>query len=142
MAPSDVTAYMRGFLGVPFKHQGRNPAVGLDCVGLAAIYARARGYAPADRKNYGRDPDGTLCTGITATFGPPVATGPGAGRHARPLDVATFRFRAASARHVGVLIERNGQLWMIHADSSHRKVVEHPMDDRWLRAIDGVWRPA
>ena len=36
-----------GLLGVPFRLHGRDPASGLDCVGLVAAAYAAAGYAPA-----------------------------------------------------------------------------------------------
>lgn len=48
----------RAYLGVPFAHQGRSPAVGLDCIGLIVQAGLDGGHAfPAfDSTDYGRDP--------------------------------------------------------------------------------------
>lgn len=142
---ADRVAAARSFLDVPFKHQGRNPAVGIDCVGLGVLYLRSLGHDVRDRTDYGRDPDGTLRAELVRVLGPPVAEGRDCWRYAKPGDVLAIRFAhigSAPERHVAIASELYGHLAMIHADNSHGRVVEHPVDDRWKRAIVAVWRPA
>lgn len=142
---ADRLAVARSFLGVPFLHQGRNPAVGVDCVGLGVLYLRALGIEVRDRTDYDRNPDGTLRDELVRAMGPPVAEGPGCWKHAKPGDVLSLRYANLSRvpeRHVAIATELYGQHAMIHADSKEKRVVEHPMDDRWQRRVIGVWRPA
>ena len=140
MPAADRLAVARKYLGVRVKHQGRNPAVGLDCVGYCRQYLIDLGYTIGDRADYSRDPDGSLRMEVDKALGAPVATGNGAWRHAMPGDVLSIRY--ARERHVAIASELYGQLAMIHADNSHGKVVEHPMDDRWKRRVVAVWRVA
>lgn len=142
---ADRLALARQFVDVPFKHQGRNPAVGVDCVGLGVLYLRACGYQVPDRTDYGRDPDGTLRRELTRTLGDPVAEGPGCCKHAEPGDLLSLRFANLGhvpERHVAIASELYGQPALIHADSSPTiaKVCEHPMDATWQRRVIGVWR--
>lgn len=142
---ADRLAVARSFLGVPFLHQGRNPAVGIDCVGLGVLYLRELGIEVRDRTAYDRNPDGTLRDELVRVMGPPVAEGPGCWKHAQPGDVLSIRFANLSRvpeRHVAIASELYSQPAMIHADSSQKRVVEHPMDARWQRRVIGVWRPA
>lgn len=50
-APSLSTA-ARQFIGVPFRLHGRDPAVGLDCVGLVAAALAAMGRTPSVPNSY------------------------------------------------------------------------------------------
>lgn len=44
------------YCGVPFRHQGRNPARGLDCVGVAICALRAEGFEVRDARDYRETP--------------------------------------------------------------------------------------
>jgi len=128
-----IDAAAREFIGVPWAHQGRNPAVGIDCVGLVVLSLRACGIEVKDRTDYGRHPDGSIRAEITAALGAPA-------QGVQPGDVALVNFRAE--RHVGIVsCDRDG-LTLIHADSHRGKVVEHPMDARWLARVVATWRVA
>lgn len=142
---ADRLAVAREFLRVPFLHQGRDPAVGIDCVGLGVLYLRALGFDVRDRRDYGRDPDGSLRGELVRVLGDPVSEGRGCVSSARPGDILSLRFAsigAAPERHVAIASEMYGQPAMIHADSQHKRVVEVPMDKRWQRRVIGVWRVA
>ena len=54
MVRLDIAA--RNYLGVPFKHQGRNPSIGIDCIGLAQLAARDCGIVAPDWTDYARHP--------------------------------------------------------------------------------------
>lgn len=141
----DLLPIARQFVGVPFLHQCRNPAVGVDCIGLGVLYLRACGYRVRDRTDYSRDPDGTLRAALCATLGDPVGEGDGCWKLAQPGDMLAVRFvdRAGiPERHVAIASTMYGAPAMIHADSSHREVVEHPLDVGWQRRVIGVWRVA
>ena len=142
---ADRIAVARQFLGVPFLHQGRDPAVGVDCVGLGVLYLRALGFDVRDRKDYGRDPDGSLRGELVRVLGEPAAEGRGCVSAARPGDILSLRYAhigAAPERHVAIASELYGRPAMIHADSHHKRVVEIPLDARWQRRVIGVWRVA
>ena len=131
----DIAA--RSYLGTPFRHQGRNPSHGIDCIGLLVLAARACGLPQTDRDStaYGRDPfDGLLESHLAAAFGPafPFA-------QAVPGDIAAIRFVGA-IRHVGIVGDYPEGLSLIHTSGSTRFVTEHVIDRKWAKRIAGVYR--
>jgi cell wall-associated NlpC family hydrolase len=132
---------IRSLVGVRFRHQGRNPATGLDCVGLGLQYAKALGLPLRDRKAYSRDPDGKLRDSICHVMGPPVAEGPGCGALVQEGDVVMMEWSPGVPRHVAMITEKAGLTHVIHADSEMGRVVEHRLSDEWRARIVAVWRP-
>lgn len=130
---------LRQCIGTPWKHQGRKPGVGLDCAGLGAYWLALNGIRVRDRKDYGRDPDGSLWDEMCRCLGEPIAQGRNCAAKALPGDVALMEYTFGAHRHVGVIGDAYG-LSLIHADSNAKKVIEHPLDARWARRIVGVWR--
>jgi cell wall-associated NlpC family hydrolase len=53
MSAAAFVSAARGFLGVPWVHQGRSEK-GMDCVGLVVLSARAAGIEAPLTANYGR----------------------------------------------------------------------------------------
>lgn len=112
----------RALIGVPFRAHGRDPAFGLDCVGLAAA---ALGIEP---------PSGyALRTGdVTAAEAALAAAGLHAVAPARAGDLLLLR-AGPGQLHLAV----HGGAGIIHADARARRVVERP-DVPF--AILGAWR--
>jgi len=116
-------------VGAPFRPQGRDPATGLDCVGLAGAAFRAAGieadlpraYAPR-----GGDParwaDAIMATGLR-----PVAAAAGEG------DLLLLATGPAQF-HLAVLTAGG----FVHADARLRRVVEVPGPPPW--PVRGAWR--
>jgi cell wall-associated NlpC family hydrolase len=110
-------------VGARFRLGGRDPAWGLDCVGLVA-WAHALADVPADYGLRGGDPARALCWG----------------------DARWRRVRDAAAGDVLLMRGGPGQLHLavstgaglIHADASLRRVVERPGDPAW--PILAIWR--
>lgn len=130
----------RELVGTRWKHKGRNPAFGIDCIGLVILAVSAGGVAMRDRKNYGRDPwkDG-LRGDIEAHFGAPVARD---GWRAGSVVLLRWADHEEPA-HVGILGEGVNGLTLIHcfnADSV-MSTVEHDIDDRWRALIVDVYWP-
>jgi cell wall-associated NlpC family hydrolase len=127
----------RAYLGVTFEHQGRNPAVGIDCAGLLVLAFADCGVTVPDRTDYGRDPyGGTLEAMADAALGARIGLD-----DLRPGDVVAIDY-AGACRHVALLGDYlYGGLSLIHTDSMVGKVVEHRMDDKWRRRIVAAWRP-
>ena len=118
----------RSYLGVPWKHQGRD-RLGIDCIGLVVACLRDCGHSPPDRTDYGRDPNGALVDALTASCVPvPLQAG----------AIALVRY-GREHRHVAVVGSDANGLTMIHADSHRRRVVEHPIDARWRKRIVSCW---
>lgn len=108
-------------VGVKYKHQGRNPAIGLDCLGLAIYCAKEAGYTqiPDDRTYNPRvtshDLRGTLNSYCRKK--PRSCIMPG--------DLVLLRTGMEPvARHLGVF---TGD-FVIHATIRHRRVVKEPYE--------------
>lgn len=129
----------RALVGVKWKHQGRDPRIGVDCAGLVKIALEANGYVIRDRSDYGTDPDGSLTAEVTRVLGPPVAT---SGGDLQPCDVVLMQFAPNRPRHVGIIGSHAQGATLIHAyNLGPKRVVEVLLDARWRAYIIGVWRP-
>lgn len=129
----DVAA--RRYLGVPFLHQGRDPSVGVDCVGLLHLAVRDCGHHALlshDITSYDRNPaNGELESRLRVALVPVDELSAGC--------VATFNF-FGQTRHVGIIGSVAGRLTLIHAYGRPNKVIEHGLDDKWRRRISGIYR--
>ncbi|MBB3347641.1 C40 family peptidase [Sphingomonas sp. BK069] len=124
---SCVLAAARSLIGVRFRAQGRDPALGLDCVGLVAV-ALARAGAEVTLPRDYRLRRGTL---------PPLALPPGlvACDGARPGDVLLLRVSPAQL-HLALRAERG----LLHADNVAGRVVERPGEAPWPLVAAWRWR--
>ncbi|WP_375272829.1 peptidoglycan endopeptidase [Sphingomonas sp.] len=122
-----VAAAARALVGVRFRAQGRDPALGLDCVGVALAALRAGGVRVAVRADYAlrsarwdaRDePAGLVrCDG------------------GEPGDVLLLRVDATQL-HVAVRTLSG----IVHADAGLRRVVERVGVVEW--PVVAAWRVA
>lgn len=111
----------RSLIGTPFKHQGRLPGVGIDCVGVLVVIARRRQFVPPtfDVTGYGEQPDGTLLDILDKHLLPVSRAEMQAG------DVVAFVVEN-EPQHVGVLVPyAHGGLALVHASLRSGKVIEH-----------------
>ena len=107
----------RALVGCRFRPQGRDPELGLDCVGLAcATYRLPVEHVPRDYRLRGDDK--RLQSQLARYFTVISA--------ARPGDLAVLGV-AADQLHFALLSERG----FIHADAGLRKVVETPGSPPW-----------
>lgn len=145
--------HARAYTGTAFRHQGRDAATGIDCIGLVAIALRDAGYpySEATAADYSRDPhEGLLEARLEALFGPPLPLS-----EMQADDIAVIRY-GRQLRHVGIvgewLYDGVPHLTLIHADSriakgsvEAGKVVEHRIDEGWMGRkrphIGAVYRP-
>ena len=122
----------RSFLGTPFHHQGRVKGVGVDCIGLVIGVAEELGMPYRDLIGYPRFPDGkTLCREFEKNM-QRIAV-----ESLQPGDVAAFTMggRDRMPRHAGIVAQKNGARTMIHTWASTRCVVEHTIDEKWVRRL-------
>ena len=128
MRPGErAVAAARRAVGARFRLHGREPATGLDCVGLAALALRAEGF------------DGVVPSGYALRSGD-------ASRVFAVISVAGL-VEAREARAGDLLLLRTGPgqlhfaIWtgdgIVHADAMLRRVVERP-GVRW--PVVGRWR--
>lgn len=118
-----AAAAARACVGVRFVAQGRDPARGLDCVGLAAVAARAGGYTGAVPRHY------ALRTGRWGDDAAGLVRCDGT----RPGDVLLCRV-SPTQLHLAVRTDTG----IVHADIASRRVVERPGAAPW--PIERAWR--
>jgi cell wall-associated NlpC family hydrolase len=125
-----IAAAARDLIGVRFRPQGRDPAYGLDCVGVVAVAMARAGCpvaVPGDYAQRGGDPN----------------------RIARALGTAGLRRIDDGIRRPGdILLMQAGPLQLhlavqtvdgtVHADAALRRIVEAPGAPRW--PVLGIWR--
>lgn len=121
----------RSYLGTPFRHMGRTPRIGLDCVGVVVCAAREAGAPLDDFLGYGFPAaPGTLAAAARDRLDAIEVETAGAG------DIAMFRSAGESPAHLCVM---DGRL-LIHACAHTGRVVEHPWSRAWERRLVGFWR--
>lgn len=121
---------------VKFRHQGRNPKIGLDCAGLAQWAMQQAGRPIWDMTAYGREPhkDG-LGAAMTRNLGEPVPR-----ESMRGGDIVLMRFNGAP-RHVGIVTQlADGRLGLLHVHADNKVVSEHGLDGYWGEIV-AVFRP-
>jgi len=124
---------VRSFVGTPFKHQGRVPGHGLDCVGIVVVAGRELGLINEDDVCYPRVPDGErLERQLRSCFEEVPVSESQAG------DILVFWInkRTRAPQHVAVVTDYG----IVHAHSGNGKVVEHALTDRWRRRIVRAYR--
>jgi cell wall-associated NlpC family hydrolase len=127
MTPADVIAEARSYLGVPFRHQGRDHR-GIDCVGVPIAVGRTLGLWPQDwdTATYGRIPTGELIARVAAKCRQIPTPVPGS-----LIVIAWTKLAAHTAICTGET--------MIHAYESVGRVVEHGYRGRWIRMTHSAW---
>ena len=120
----------RDCVGTRFRHQGRMPGFGLDCVGLLVHVMQRLSLSDYDYAHYGRLPfAGSLEQHLIQAGLRPIDHS-----QTRLADVLLFRFDGGP-QHVGLKSEQG----MIHAYLLARQVVEHRIDDAWRRRLCGAY---
>lgn len=114
-------------VGARFRLHGRDPASGLDCVGVVALAVRAAGYAGPVPSGYAMR--GGDAAAMAAAFDAVLSHADGT----RPGDVVLMRAGPAQW-HLGVIVEGG----MVHADAGLRRVVRRPGPPGW--PVVGAWR--
>jgi cell wall-associated NlpC family hydrolase len=131
-----VVAAARACVGVPYRHLGRTPERGLDCVGLVLRAFQEAGLllevAPA---SYGRRPEGHRLVAELARHGRRLAT-----VEARPADVLAFAGSERLPCHLALVTETVPGLQIIHAWAEFRRVAEHALDGFSGGAPIGAYR--
>lgn len=133
ITPERIIAEARGWLGVPWRHQGRSSS-GIDCVGLVVCVARALDLSDYDSTGYSRRAHGQ---GFVEHFrgnmdGVAIPD-------ARSGDVLVFADQAYPC-HCGFLTERLGHPHLLHAHATRRQVIEEPYAGEWSDKIKFAFR--
>jgi cell wall-associated NlpC family hydrolase len=120
--PTKIAQTARQYCGVPWRHQGRNPETGLDCVGLCIATAANLGIHFVGNPAYARSHDGSELIATLGRFLIPVRK-----ENWRTGDVGLFK-ESGYPVHLGFLAIKAGARTVIHAHARRRKVVEETLD--------------
>lgn len=113
-----IVAAARATIGARFRPHGRDPALGLDCVGVAAWALAAGGWR-------GRVPAGYALAAGAAAVAPDMLDGLVACDGAAAGDLLLCR--AGGGLHLAIRTEAG----VVHADAGLRRVVERPGAPPW-----------
>ncbi|NLM37457.1 MAG: C40 family peptidase [Firmicutes bacterium] len=136
MAAEKYRQIARQFLGIPYRHGGRDRE-GLDCVGLAHLFYRELGIKVPDSDGrpyptdwYKKDPERLLQGLLKVGRAVDLKTEP-----LQPLDLVYFRMGGAIT-HAGVMVDQRSFLHVLT-----RKTVEiTPLTLAWKRRLQGARR--
>jgi len=132
-APAEaLAAAAHELVGTPFRLHGRDPATGLDCVGVVHAAIAAAGGHPVPPRGYGLRNlaiDGWL----------PLAERSGLIPAAQPVHAGDVLLIALGFGQHHLVIAC-GSDEVIHAHAGLRRVVCQPRDPTWQ--VHGVWRLA
>ena len=134
MIGDEAVAAARQCLGTPFRHQGRVPGAGLDCLGLILHVGAAVGCPLAAPRAYAHDPAHyNLLAGAESNA-----------CLARVMDLSALQAGdilliqiGAHVRHMAVYTGDT----MIHVwGGGVNQVCEHGIDTRWRRRVVAAYR--
>ncbi len=129
---ADLAAAARSLVGAPFRLHGRDPATGLDCVGVVAAALALCGASPPDPRGYGlRNRDVTRWLDLAHLAGLTLAE-----HDERPGDVVLVR-PGPGQHHLMILVGSDG---FVHAHAGLRRVVIQPGPLSW--PVERRWRLA
>lgn len=120
----------RSYVGTPFRHQGRIPGKGLDCVGLLVCAAKQAGVDVIDEAGYSMTPSADLLRKAVERNNVTLVSEP------QPGDVLVMRF-GQEPQHLALYTERDT---IIHAYLDVGKVCEHRYADVWKARTVAVYR--
>lgn len=125
-----VVLEARGWLGTPYRHQGRLKGLAVDCLGLVTEVGRSIGAGTYDRLDYGRLPNPRRMLAELRDHLEVIAV-----CDACPGDVLHISWRE-HPMHLAIRTPDG----MIHAYAQVGEVVEHPIDVEWRGRIRFAYR--
>ncbi|MBN9542319.1 MAG: DUF1287 domain-containing protein [Alphaproteobacteria bacterium] len=128
-----LTCSARQYLNVPFRHQGRNSHIGLDCIGLIMLVAKEIGINLIDEKDYPRIPQGDYFLNKITSQLPKKQT-----KDIAEGDMILFNINGAPS-HVGIATFHGNEPYIIHSYAPLKKVVEHRLTDDWIQKIHSIY---
>lgn len=126
----DILRVARTFLGTKFHHQGRLKGVGVDCIGLVVGVCKELEIPHIDYIHYSMRPDGTALRREIAKSLDAISRA-----NKLPGDIAIFKVGLAP-RHIGIITD----VGIIHTYRQVGYVVEHHMDEEWIKKLVAVYR--
>lgn len=130
-----IVAAARRYVGTPFRHQGRQHGIGIDCAGLVVCVGREAGLMPDYREiAYGRQPNPQRMRAQIERYADEIQP-----RDVQPGDLYWMRF--IEPMHMAIATRlADGRAGMIHAYADAGRCVEHGLDDTWRRRIVRAYR--
>jgi len=131
----DVVAAARGFIGVPFRHQGRRRDTGVDCAGLVILVAHELKLSEFDYRTYGRLPVADRMRQFLNAHMDCVANW-------QAGDVLLMTLER-EPQHLAVLTAvatQDNLARIVHSHAQVGKCVEHNLDALWRSRVRGAWR--
>lgn len=132
---SRLLAAAEAEIGTRFVPQGRLAGIGLDCVGLAAVAARACGVDVESREDYsltGSDYSEMLLDYMRRNCHQVSADAAQSG------DFLLFWINKPNKpRHLGILADTQH---FIHTNDSVGRVTKTIFDERWRKRVHSAWR--
>lgn len=127
-----IAAAANDMVGTPFRHQGRSPKTGVDCVGVVLCSVWSAGCDVPDCLGYGPVPKSEVLLEQLGKRAERVHLD-----DAEPGDILLFQYSANMPLHFAMLVED----WhMVHAHRTTAKVVKHRMTRAWASRLHSIWR--
>lgn len=135
----DVIAAALKLQGTPYRHQGRQPGLALDCAGVIVCVCRDVGAKYDDAHDYTH----LKRTEVLSIFDRCSA------RESTLLPARALIFHLGSREndegisHMAISLpprERGGPMWMIHGWRSFKKTWPEPITDSWMSRLAGIYR--
>lgn len=123
MTRDEIEDEARTYLTVPWRHRGRT-RTGVDCIGLICCVGQHFSVPYQDIDGYSRSPDGRFVDHVRKFM-----------LYRQPQKV--IKGAAVILRddhqpcHIGIITEKYGHNYLIHASLAKRKVVEEEWEGYW-----------
>lgn len=140
---------MLTYLGTPFRHQGREPGVALDCLGVIVCAAIKTGFVVDDIRTYTRNGhEVSAAVAAMSIFCDPIFVRNDFSGVVESGDIALFYIPGNERLHVAVLESRGENVYMIHSNAGAKPqkqcpegVVERSLvSPDWMLKLRGVFR--
>lgn len=139
----------RAMIGTPFRHQGRTPGQGVDCIGTVVLALMGAGWFPSNpvtalRNDYGRVPDPSVL--LEAITGEAARVDYGS---TVPGDLLLLCWDGKKLpQHIAMVsrVDFDGsdgtspKRYMIHTHQTIGQVAEHWIDPAWPPKLWGCYR--
>jgi len=130
VARAEIVKEARSWIGVRWRHQGRSKKTGTDCAGVVIGTGAALGLTDYDYRTYRA---GRAVEGFVRHFRAGGARLKRVGDR-KPGDILLFEQNGHTS-HAGILTEKGGKEFLVHAQANFRRVVEHRLSDSWVKRI-------
>jgi len=126
----DIVDLARTLIGTPWLHQGRQPKLGLDCIGLIKVVGENFGLVDGDYLRYGRQPIPLQMQTLMEQYLDPIDE----------LENGCIVWLAVThvPQHVAIYTKENT---IIHAvNFGPNKVVENGFTQPWPQKLKGIYK--